>query len=172
MAAEPTTESTEAEALRARIDALEREQHERTARANAALAAAQDRSYWLDRWNLDLNALMRRRGAGEFRAGAAGAARGSTALRHRTTASSRTLGPRQAARRPAPVEEERAPRRGRARRPLRAHALARPARAPRPVTELLYARLEPEDVPAIEQRLEPAEAALLGDGRRAATAGA
>jgi hypothetical protein len=27
--------------------------------ANAAIAAAQDRSYWLDRWHLDLNALMR-----------------------------------------------------------------------------------------------------------------
>jgi hypothetical protein len=33
---------------------------------NAALAAAQDRSYWLDRWGLDLNALMRRRGASEL----------------------------------------------------------------------------------------------------------
>ena len=37
--------------------------------ANAAVAAAQDRSYWLDRWRIDLNALMRRRGASEFRAG-------------------------------------------------------------------------------------------------------
>src|SRR5918999_5610220 len=74
MAVEPTTtDSSEAEALRARIDALEREQHERTARANAALAAAQDRSYWLDRWGLDLNALMRRRGAGELRAALRGA---------------------------------------------------------------------------------------------------
>src|SRR5918997_1193578 len=69
MAVEPTTtDSSEAEALRARIDALEREQHERTARANAALAAAQDRYYWLDRWNLDLNAVMRRPGAAELRA--------------------------------------------------------------------------------------------------------
>lgn len=43
------------------------ERSEELARAHAALAAAQDRSYWLDRWNLDLNALMRRRGAGELR---------------------------------------------------------------------------------------------------------
>jgi hypothetical protein len=38
------------------------------ARAHAAIAAAQDRSYWLDRWHVDLNTLMRRRGAGELRA--------------------------------------------------------------------------------------------------------
>lgn len=44
------------------------ERNEELARAHAALAAAQDRSYWLDRWHLDLNALMRRRGASELRA--------------------------------------------------------------------------------------------------------
>lgn len=58
----------EIEALRARIAALEEELATVTARANAAVAAAQDRAYWLDRWHLDLNALMRRRGAAEFRA--------------------------------------------------------------------------------------------------------
>jgi hypothetical protein len=50
-------------ALTERIVQLERERSEEIARANAALAAAQDRSYWLERWHLDLNALMRRRGA-------------------------------------------------------------------------------------------------------------
>ena len=50
----------ELEALRARVEELERELGERTARANAAVAAAQDRSYWLDRLRIDLNALMRR----------------------------------------------------------------------------------------------------------------
>jgi hypothetical protein len=45
------------------------ERREELARAHEALAAAQDRSYWLDRWNLDLNALMGRRGASELRAG-------------------------------------------------------------------------------------------------------
>ena len=43
------------------------ERSEEIARAHAAVAEAQDRSYWLDRWNLDLNALMRRRGAGQLR---------------------------------------------------------------------------------------------------------
>ncbi len=39
------------------------------ARTNRSVAEAQERVYWLDRWHLDLNALMRRRGASEFRAG-------------------------------------------------------------------------------------------------------
>lgn len=54
--------------LRARLAALEAELADHTARANAAVAAAQDRAYWLDRWQIDLNALMRRRGAAELRA--------------------------------------------------------------------------------------------------------
>ena len=66
---EPATDpQQEIEALRARLAELDRELAERTARANAAVAAAEDRAYWLDRWHLDLNALMRKRGAGEFRA--------------------------------------------------------------------------------------------------------
>jgi hypothetical protein len=54
---------SEIHALRERIEALEREHADELARAHAALAAAQDRTYWLDRWNLDLNAVMRVRGA-------------------------------------------------------------------------------------------------------------
>jgi hypothetical protein len=50
----------ELQGLRARVHELERELEERTARANAAVAAAQDRSYWLDRFRIDLNAVMRR----------------------------------------------------------------------------------------------------------------
>jgi hypothetical protein len=50
----------EIDALHARIAALERELTEQTARANAAVAAAQERTYWLDRWHLDLDALMAR----------------------------------------------------------------------------------------------------------------
>jgi hypothetical protein len=53
----------ELQALRARVDELERELHERNARANAAVAAAQERSYWLDRFRIDLNAVMRQRAA-------------------------------------------------------------------------------------------------------------
>jgi DNA repair exonuclease SbcCD ATPase subunit len=63
-----STEQAQIEALRDRVEALERENAELAARANAAIAQAQDRVYWLDRWGLDLNALMRRRGAAEFRA--------------------------------------------------------------------------------------------------------
>ena len=54
------------EELRRRLETLEAERHDEIARAHAALAAAQDKSYWLDRWGVDLNALMRRRGAGEL----------------------------------------------------------------------------------------------------------
>lgn len=50
-----------------RLGELEAEHTDQVARAHAALAAAQDRLYWLDRWGLDLNALMRRRGASELR---------------------------------------------------------------------------------------------------------
>src|SRR3954447_13575246 len=63
-----TGRDAEVESLRARIAALEEEVIERTARANAAVAAAEDRAYWLDRWRVDLNALMRRPGAGRVRA--------------------------------------------------------------------------------------------------------
>jgi hypothetical protein len=51
-------ERAELESLRARVAALEAERAEELARASAALAAAQERAYWLDRWHLDLNALM------------------------------------------------------------------------------------------------------------------
>jgi hypothetical protein len=60
-------ERAELEALRARVAVLERERVEQIAAANAAVAAAQERTYWLDRWHLDLNALMQRKGAAEFR---------------------------------------------------------------------------------------------------------
>ena len=63
MSADRTTEddrSNEVEDLRERVAALESELADRAARANDALAAAQDRTYWLDRWHLDLNALMAR----------------------------------------------------------------------------------------------------------------
>ena len=59
----------EIERLRARVAALESELVEVQARTNAAVAEWQERAYWLDRWHLDLNALMRRPGAAELRAG-------------------------------------------------------------------------------------------------------
>ena len=60
-------ERAELLALRARVAELERERAEQIAAANAALAKAQERAYWLDRWHLDLNALMARPGAAELR---------------------------------------------------------------------------------------------------------
>jgi cell division septum initiation protein DivIVA len=44
--------------LQARVAELERELGEQAAAANAAVAAAQDRAYWLDRARIDLNAVM------------------------------------------------------------------------------------------------------------------
>ncbi len=67
----PTTDEdlqAENERLRARVHDLEAQLVEVQRTANAAVAQWQDRAYWLDRWHLDLNALMRRRGASEFRA--------------------------------------------------------------------------------------------------------
>jgi hypothetical protein len=70
--AENRPQDTDADAenqrLRARVTALEAELVEVQARANAAVAEWQERAYWLDRWHVDLNALMKRPGASEFRA--------------------------------------------------------------------------------------------------------
>jgi hypothetical protein len=66
--AERSDEAAELARLRARIAALEDELLEVQSRANSAVAAAQDRAYWLERWHVDLNDLMRRPGAKELRA--------------------------------------------------------------------------------------------------------
>jgi hypothetical protein len=58
----------EVEYLRSRVSALEGELVEVQARANEQVAKWQERTYWLDRWHLDLNAVMRKPGASEFRA--------------------------------------------------------------------------------------------------------
>ena len=60
--------SAELARLRARVAALEDELVEVQTRANAAVAAAQERAYWLERWHLDLNAVMRRPSAARVRA--------------------------------------------------------------------------------------------------------
>lgn len=67
------TVAAENERLRARLAELEAELVEVQARANAAVAKWQEQAYWLDRWHLDLNALMRRRGAPELLAAVRGA---------------------------------------------------------------------------------------------------
>src|SRR5688572_20041237 len=86
------------------------ERSEEIARAHAAVAEAQDRSYWLDRWHLDLNALMRRRGASELRAAVRVARAVYRALYNtgdRLRRARRTLPRRAAAARQVLAEEER-----------------------------------------------------------------
>lgn len=63
-----TDQQAEIERLHARVAALEAELVEQAARTERIVAAAQERAYWLDRWHLDLNALMRKPGAAQFRA--------------------------------------------------------------------------------------------------------
>ncbi len=54
---------SEVEDLRRQVGELEHQLAEQAAKANAAVAAAQDRSYWLDRYHVDLNAIMAHRSA-------------------------------------------------------------------------------------------------------------
>jgi SAM-dependent methyltransferase len=153
------SQSDEVDTLRERVEALERDRVEQAARANAAIAAAQDRSYWLDRWGIDLNALMRRRGASELRAGfralralyrpARSAAREVRALPLRL----RIGRSRAAEDRSTDIAAGDEDRFRRTISPDRLRAT--------PVTDLLYDRLEKEDVVAVETRLEPPEAALF-----------
>jgi hypothetical protein len=56
----------ENERLRSRVETLEEELVEVQSRTNAAIAKWQEQAYWLDRWHLDLNAVMRRPGATEL----------------------------------------------------------------------------------------------------------
>ena len=79
----------ENERLQARVAALETELVETQARTNAIVAQTQERVYWLDRWHLDLNALMRRPGAAELR----GALRGMRAVSRAIRRTKRRLRP-------------------------------------------------------------------------------
>jgi hypothetical protein len=79
----------ENERLRSRVAALEAELVETQARTNEIVAQTQERVYWLDRWHLDLNALMQRRGAAELR----GALRAIRAVSRILTRAKRRLRP-------------------------------------------------------------------------------
>jgi hypothetical protein len=59
---------SDVEGLRAHVRALETELVEVRAWADEVTAEARARTYWLDRWHLDLNELMRRRSADRIRA--------------------------------------------------------------------------------------------------------
>lgn len=63
-----TDQQQEIERLRARVAQLEQELVDQAERTNRIVAEAQERAYWLDRWHVDLNALMRKPGAAQFRA--------------------------------------------------------------------------------------------------------
>jgi hypothetical protein len=54
----------EIERLRTRVEELERELVAQAERTSRVVAEAQRRTYWLDRWQLDLDAAMRRRAIG------------------------------------------------------------------------------------------------------------
>ena len=60
-AAGAVEQAEELERLRARVAELERELVEQAERTGRIVAAAQERAYWLERWHLDLDRLMRRR---------------------------------------------------------------------------------------------------------------
>jgi hypothetical protein len=74
-------ERAELDHLRAHVAQLERELFQQAQRANAAVAAAQERAYWLDRWHVDLNALMARSWAARLRAAMRAVRRPVRALR-------------------------------------------------------------------------------------------
>ena len=61
-------QAAEVARLRARVAELEARLVEVEDWANRTVGAAQERLYWLDRWQIDLNRLMERPGAAEFRA--------------------------------------------------------------------------------------------------------
>ncbi len=62
MTAEPTT-AEELLALQGRVADLERELAEQTRTTLGLVAEAQEKLYWLERWHVDLEAIMRKPGA-------------------------------------------------------------------------------------------------------------
>lgn len=62
MASELVTDA-EIAALRTRIEELERQLADQTARTAATVAEAQEKLYWLERWHVDLDRVMARPGA-------------------------------------------------------------------------------------------------------------
>jgi hypothetical protein len=63
--AEPHTDSREAEiaALRARVAELEDQLARKDAETAQLVATAQEKLYWLERWHIDLDRVMRKPGA-------------------------------------------------------------------------------------------------------------
>jgi uncharacterized coiled-coil protein SlyX len=57
------TRDTEVEELRARVEQLEAQLADQARRTNTIVAEAQEKLYWLERWQVDLDKLMARPGA-------------------------------------------------------------------------------------------------------------
>jgi uncharacterized coiled-coil protein SlyX len=57
------TEASEVQALRARVAALEAELAEQSRATAEIVARSQEKLYWLERWNVDLDRVMARPGA-------------------------------------------------------------------------------------------------------------
>lgn len=163
MASDPETQPRpadegELQALRYRLDALERDHAEQVARANAAIAAAQDKSYWLERWHVDLNELMRRPGASEARAAVRALRavyRSLYDLRSRARDQIRALPLRvHDARRTVQEERRQA---GAAEGDRFARTISPDPPVATPVTHVLFERLDSAAVLKVQARLTPAE---------------
>lgn len=57
------SEQDEIVALRARVAELETQLEEQARATNALVARAEEQLYWLERWHIDLDRVMSRRGA-------------------------------------------------------------------------------------------------------------
>jgi SAM-dependent methyltransferase len=140
-----------------RAEALQRELEERTARANDAIAAAQDRTYWLDRWRLDPDALMKTGAGRGAYAVARGAWRAARALRRhggRAFYELRSVPADVRAESAEEIDHQGLPRARFARTARPAPLLASP------VSDVLFERLDDGDVRAIEASLAEADRAL------------
>ncbi|HEX2160319.1 MAG TPA: class I SAM-dependent methyltransferase [Thermoleophilaceae bacterium] len=139
------------------LAAIEREHVEEVARAHAALAEAQDRSYWLDRWGVDLNEWMRRPGASELRA-AVRALRGvrRAAIKARRQGKAKLVKARRemAAEREQAVPAESAPK-------LFERSLTPKRLESAPATKLVFDRLSETDVDAIRSSCNVNENAIV-----------
>ncbi|NLT06258.1 MAG: class I SAM-dependent methyltransferase [Solirubrobacterales bacterium] len=146
---------TEASHAAAAADAdAEREHVEQLARAHAALAAAQDRSYWLDRWGIDLNELMRKPAGARVRVAMRVARRGKRAaieVKRHLAREAREAQEEIAGAADLPADD-----------PLeRTVRPAAPATAP--VTDALFDRLGDDGAAAIDAALSDAERTALLD---------
>jgi SAM-dependent methyltransferase len=162
MATEPRIGNEQLETLRRRVEEQERAHAEAMKRANAALAAAQDKSYWLERWHVDLNELMRRRGASEARAAVRAMRavyRSLYRLRYRARNQLSAVPQRVHDARRA-VQEERRVAQGAEGDPFTRSISPDPPVAT-PATDVLYERLDQAAVAKVEARLQPGEQSLL-----------